>query len=257
MANGTPRLVVLPISPWSERARWALDHHGIRYELLVHVPFMGERRLRRLVGAGPTRATVPALLLPDQVLRESWEIVEYADRHGAASALIPTGRVEEVRQYNDLADRTMAAGRVLVTSALLASPAAQEESLPRAIPRWIRRGLRPLARHGTRWFARKYQLQLADGAAPTAALRATLLTLRQRLAQSSPHLLGEFSYADIVMASLLQGIAPVSDEYIRLGPAMRAVWTQPALAAEFSDLVAWRDELYARQRRRVADASPS
>ena len=57
------------------------------------------------------------------------------------------------------------------------------------------------------------------------------------------------------MASVLQGVAPVSGQYIRLGPATRGVWTQPALAAEFSDLIAWRDELYARQRRRESATS--
>ena len=40
MSNATPRLVFLSISPWSERARWALDHHGIDYELVAHVPLL-------------------------------------------------------------------------------------------------------------------------------------------------------------------------------------------------------------------------
>jgi glutathione S-transferase len=250
MADITPRLVVLPVSPWSERVRWALDHHGIPYEVVVHVPVVGERRLRRLVGAGAgaSRATAPALLLPGEVLRESWDIACYADRHGAATPLIPAHRAEEVRHYSDLADRTMAQGRLLVTAALLANPRALDETLPRDVPRWLRPWLRPFTRAGARWFARKYALGL-DEAAPLATLRATLVSLRQRLAESSPYLLGTFTYADIVMSGLLQAVAPVSDEYIRLGPATRAVWSQPTLAAEFTDLVAWRDALYTRHRR--------
>lgn len=114
MADTTPRLVVLPISPWSERVRWAFDHHRIPYELIVHVPVVGERRLRRLIGAGSSRATAPALLLPGEVLRESWDIVCYADRHGAATPLIPAQWVEQVRRYGDLADRTMAQGLSLI-----------------------------------------------------------------------------------------------------------------------------------------------
>jgi glutathione S-transferase len=54
------------------------------------------------------------------------------------------------------------------------------------------------------------------------------------------------------MASALQGVSAVADDYIPLGPATRAVWTQPELAAEFSDLVAWRDRLYERHRRQGA-----
>jgi glutathione S-transferase len=50
------------------------------------------------------------------------------------------------------------------------------------------------------------------------------------------------------MAVLLQAVAPVADRYIRLGPATRQVWSQPELAAEFADLIAWRDTLYERHR---------
>jgi glutathione S-transferase len=251
MADVTPRLVVLPISPWTERVRWALDHHGITYEVIVHVPVVGERRLRQLVGAGSGRATAPALLLPGEVIRESWDIVAHADRHGAAAPLIPAQHADEIRRYCDLADRTMGQARALVAAALLDSPAALDETLPRDVPRWLRPWLRPLTRRGARWFARKYELGL-DEAAPLAALRSALVSLRERLAKSSPYLLGSFTYADILMAGLLQAVAPVSNEYIRLGPATRAIWSRPALAADFTDLVAWRDALYARHRRPAA-----
>jgi glutathione S-transferase len=48
----------------------------------------------------------------------------------------------------------------------------------------------------------------------------------------------------------------VDDRYIRLGEASRKVWSHPDLAAEFADLVTFRDELYARHRsaRPVASA---
>ena len=58
-----------------------------------------------------------------------------------------------------------------------------------------------------------------------------------------------FSYADVIMASLLQGVAPVADRYIRLGPATRAAWTQLELARANADLIAWRDRLYEHHRR--------
>jgi glutathione S-transferase len=248
MADSTVRLVMLPISPFSERARWALDHHRIDYESIVHVPFIGERRLRRLVGTRQARVTAPALLLPDRVLTQSWDIAEYADAHGHSSRLLPADRMSDVQHYNDLADRTMEAGRALVTRALLASPAALEETLPPGVPRFLRPWLRPLSRYGARWFARKYELRLDEPAASIAAVRAALEILRAGLAQSPRYLLGSLSYADIVMAVSLQAVAPVPDRYIRLGPATRQVWSQPELAAEFADLITWRDALYERHR---------
>jgi glutathione S-transferase len=248
MVDAPARLVVLRPSPWSERARWVLDHHHIEYERVEHTPFLGERRLRRLVGAGQRRVTVPALLLPGRALTESWDIALYAERHGKGTALFPAERTLEVRRYNDLADRTMEAGRALVTRALLACPEAQLETLPPEVPRRVRSWLVPLTRLGTRWFARKYSLDLDDAVAQLETVRQTLLTLRADLAKSSPYLLGTFSYADVVTALLLQAVSPVANEYIWLGPASRRCWSQPALAAEFADLVAWRDLLYQRHR---------
>jgi glutathione S-transferase len=248
MVETPARLVVLRPSPWSERARWALDHHHVEYERIEHTPFLGERRLRRLIGSGRRRATVPALLLPDRALTESWDIAMFAERHGKGTPLIPAERLDEVRRYNELADRTMEAGRALVTRALLASPEAQLEALPPEVPRRVRRWLAPLTQLGTRWFAHKYSLDLSDAVAQIATVRSTLLGLRADLAKSSPYLLGTFSYADIVMALLLQAVDPVGDQYIRLGAASRRCWSQPALAAEFADLVAWRDLLYERHR---------
>lgn len=244
------RLVLLNVSPFSERARWALDHHEIAYTKIDHAPFLGERRLRRLVGPGKARATVPVLLTGEQTLTESWDIALYADRVGRGSKLVPPEHEAAIRRWNDLADDAMSAGRALVTAAMLASPEALEEGLPPNVPRAIRPLLRPFMRHGMKWFARKYGLRLddRDRRAAVAVTRSALEALRAALAKSSPYLLGSFSYADIVMATLLQGVSPVDGRYIRLSPATRRVWTQDELAAEFPDLVAWRDDLYARHR---------
>ena len=92
-----PRLVANTISPWSERARWALDHHGIAYRSVEHVPFIPERRLRRMLRAPQTRVTVPVLLHGTAVLTESWDIAVFADRVGTASPLIPREREPEVQ----------------------------------------------------------------------------------------------------------------------------------------------------------------
>lgn len=243
------RLVVLKVSPWSERAKWALDHHRLPYEIVEHAPFLGERRLRRLVGAGKERATVPVLVAGDQVLTDSWDIALYADRVGDRSPLIPPEREAEIRKWTDFADQTMAEGRALVVGAMLASPQALDEGLPPEVPEWIKPLLRPVGRYGTRWFARKYGLQLDERQTQVAALRAALETLRGALAKGSSYLIGSFSYADIAVASCLQGVSPVDDSYIPLGPATRKAWTLEDLATEFADLIAWRDRLYEQHRR--------
>jgi glutathione S-transferase len=188
------------------------------------------------------------LLAGGQALMESFEIACFADRHGRAEPLVPAPLAPELRELNALVERAMEQNRSLTTAALLADGAALEEALPRSVPASLRPLLRPFSRVGTRWFARKYALDLAERAEPLAVLARTLRHVRERYA-GRPYLFERFSYADILVCSLLQAISPVSDRYIRLGPAWRRAWTLPELAAEFSDLVSLRDELYARHRK--------
>lgn len=243
-----PTLVVLHVSPWSERARWAFDHHRLPYRRVDHQPVLGELRLRRLVGRRDGPATVPVLVDGELRLFDSWDIARHADDRGAGPKLFPAAHLPAIQRWNDLADAAMSQARCLVVAGMLADPAAMDESMPPAVPAWLRRLARPINRAGTQWFGRKYGVDLASTAAAVARVRETLATLRDELA-GRPHLLGDFTYADIVASTLLQGVAPVSDEYIRLGPATRRVWTQPELAAEFPDLVRWRDQLYRDHRR--------
>jgi glutathione S-transferase len=241
------KLVVLRYSPWSERARWALDHHAVPYELVQHEPFLGEPRLRRLVGNRTKRPTVPVLITEEAVLTDSWDIARYADGLGAHAKLFPADRAAEIRELASVADEAMASGRMLVVHSLLASNAALDEALPAFIPTFLRPLFRPFARYGTAWFGRKYGVNLADTETPRGVLRAALETFRQRLGGRA-YVLGSFSYADIVLCSLLQGIRPPETEHVRLRPATRAAWTQHDLAREFEDLLTWRDALYRTQR---------
>lgn len=247
--NATPQLVVLHVSPWSERARWALDHHGIAFREIQHAPFLGEGKLRKLVGPDQPRATVPVLIDGDTVITQSWDIAAHADRVGNGAQLLPDDRVADIRTWVDEIDGVSNHGRALVIRGMLGSAAALDEGLPPQIPGFIRPLLRPITRYGTRWFAKKYALQLDAVDEHRDALRTMLARVRARLGDGR-YLFGSFGYGDIATASFLQGMAPVDDRWLRLGPATRAVWTQPELASEFADLVGWRDALYRDHRGR-------
>lgn len=243
-----PTLVVLSVSPWSERARWVFDHHRLPYQRIDHTPVLGERRLRKLLGKREGPATVPVLLDGATVLTDSWAIANHADRLGTNTRLLPPEHLAEIRRWNDLADRTMAHGRALIVANLLASPEGLDESMPPGTPRLICWLSRPINRIGTKWFARKYGVDITDLAPHEAAIREGLAALRAGLGGAA-HLLGTFTYADIVMTNLLQAVTPVADELMKIGPATRRVWTHPALAREFADLVQWRDDIYRHHRR--------
>jgi glutathione S-transferase len=246
---GAAQLVVLHVSPWSERARWALDHHGIAFREIQHAPFLGERKLRKLVGPGPARATVPVLVDGEQVITQSWDIAAHADAIGNGAKLLPADRVAEIRAWVDELDAASNHGRALVIRGMLASSAALDEGLPPEVPGFMRPLLRPITRYGTRWFARKYALDLDAKGEHLQVLRSVLDRVRARLG-GGRYLFGSFGYADIASASFLQAVVPVDDRWLRLGPATRAVWTQPELAADYDDLVRWRDQLYRDHRKR-------
>src|SRR5262249_20816073 len=151
---------------------------------------------------------------------ESWDIALYADREGRGAALVPKDRERDVRKWTDFADETMAVGRAIVVAATLSTPGALDEGLPESIPGVVKVLSRPVSRYGTRWFARKYGLSLESAAEKVSHLRGALQTMRGAIA-GAPYVLGSFSYADIALATALQGIRPVDDRYLRIGPATR------------------------------------
>src|SRR4051812_46178482 len=94
----TALFIQLPYSPWSERARWALDHHHVPYRAVEHVPMVFEPGLRA-VTAALTRSgrrlfekiTVPMLIDEGKVYPDSVAIAEHAEQVGSGSPLVPEG----------------------------------------------------------------------------------------------------------------------------------------------------------------------
>ena len=241
----TLRVYGMSFSPYSEKARWALDHHGIAYEWHEHVPMIGERSLRKRVGGDRGTVSVPMAVEGDTVLRDSLSIAKHAERTGKGARLFINDAA--VATWAARSDEALGAARVLLLARTLADHEALRESLPSWMPRPLRRPATPLEARATRFLARKYGADAVDPEAATTKLREGLAAMR-RVLGSRVTILDGFSYADIAMAVVIQMISPVDDTYIPLGPARRRAWTEPALAGEFAELVAWRDAVYARRR---------
>ncbi|HEY1691685.1 MAG TPA: glutathione S-transferase N-terminal domain-containing protein [Polyangiaceae bacterium] len=242
----TLALYGMAYSPYSEKARWALDHHRVAYEWHEHVPMIGERRLRKVAGANGGKVSVPLAVDDGTVLRESLSIAKHAERVGKGARLFANEAA--VTTWAARSDEALDAGRALLLQRLLADRDALRESLPSWVPGALRGLSTPIAARGTRYLVRKYGTAGVDSAAATAKLRDVFGAMRKVLGSRSTILDG-FSYADIAMAVLIQMISPVAPEYVALGPARRRAWTEPELSSEYADLVAWRDALYAKRRR--------
>jgi glutathione S-transferase len=241
-----PELFVLSYSPWSEKARWALDHHGIDYRAHAYMPMLHEPWLRLRLKKFRGRVSVPTFLSSAGAFGDSFEIAREAERIGDAAKLFPTDDSDEISSWNDRSERALRSARVRVIARMGQVPRAEAEGLT-FLPSALRSPLRATARTAVNFLRKKYDVT-NDLEASQNVIRAELIATRNTLG-NKPYLLGELTYADIAMAVVLQAVHPVAKEFIRLGPAMREVWTNEELARDFADLIEWRDALYAKHRR--------
>ncbi len=242
-------LLAISYSPWSEKARWALDYHGVQYSEVEYAPIVGELALRKRLGTWRGSVSVPLLLKADGHIADSFEIARYAEDIGSNPvALFPEGRAEEVAAWNRRSEAALFAGRALVTSRVMRDPVARAEAMPRMSPTLARALRLPFTAFGAVYLRRKYKYG-SDEAPHQEALHKSLSALRDAMADGRPYLFGEaFSYADLTMACALQCVRPVTDEFIRLKSATRAAWVNEELATEFSSLIDWRDQVYETHR---------
>ncbi len=241
------RLFGISYSMWTVQARWALDHHVIRYHYTEHIPMITTPLLRLAAGKLTGNVSAPLLIAKGRVYEESWAIAAYADREGHREKLIPLDMVDEIRGWHDLCDVAKKSNRIIATDATAHNEDAKRENLPDLIPEFAKNVLTPLADLGVAYLGMKYDFRHAIIAEEKKKVREVLNQVRKGLA-GKPYIYDHFTYADITAAATLQFIRPVSDKYIPLKPAMRDTFTQNDLATEFADLIEWRDKLYADKR---------
>jgi glutathione S-transferase len=236
-------LLGLHYSPWTHRARWALDHCGIRYQYSEFLPGVGEPWLRLRMRRFRGLAQVPVLFADGAVVAGSQAIARYA---AGCVGGAPLGDFAACAHWEALSDAAGAEARMQVTSRLLASPRAQEEALDGVVPRALQPAFRWLSRGVMRALQKKYGTLARAGALRELLQAASAQLTNQR------HLLGTFSYADIAVASTLQ-----LHEHIAVSqPATRAAWTWPEIERDHPVLVAWRARLLAETNPRLARHVP-
>lgn len=249
----TALLYGIGYSPWTAKARWALDHHAFPYKYREHVLIFGMPELRWRTGRWTGGLTVPALVVRDpqgrrEVLMDSWAIARRAEEQGQGTRLFPEAHLAAIERYNALSEQATDAVRTLLMDRLLADRAAKAEVLPHGIPGPLRGALAGMAGMGVSYVRREFNLGPDASARARETLRAAYAELRRELGACGGRYLlgGGLTYADVAMAVALQGLEPHAS--VRMGPAYRRCWGDPALRDEFADLVAWRDRLYADHR---------
>ncbi|MBT8493280.1 MAG: glutathione S-transferase, partial [Deltaproteobacteria bacterium] len=228
-----PTLYGISYSPWSERARWALDHHGIEYRARDYVAMLSEPLLRLRTRAFTGKMTAPVLLTADGVIRDSVEIARWADRQGRSVPLFPAGHEAAVDGWIERSNRLLEAGRALSTQRTRADEEALASMVP--APKKLRKRLLFVGKLGALYLARKYDFEGLPREQLLVSLRKELDALRDGL-DGKAHLIGdELSFADISCACALQFVEPVDDQWIKLGYHARRTMCSPAMAREYSD----------------------
>jgi glutathione S-transferase len=253
-------LIGLPYSPWTEKARWALEVRGVPFAFRQYQPLLGEPELRLKLRRWTGGVSVPLLTDPDgHVHGDSEAIARWADTQGGPPTLFPAKHESAIQDAIALSERALAAGRALSLAATLAN----EDALRELVPKALRKPLGPLAvglgRAGVKRTLRKYGAAGVDAGVHAAELAAALAGLRAAIARapagSSPRTLcGPFTFADIAAAQVLGFVSPPAFG-IRIGRASRESFTRRELLVPYADLIQWRDALYAAYRPRTDTAA--
>ncbi len=242
-------LLGIPYSPWSEKARWALDARQVPYTYRVYAPLVGEPALRMKLRQWTGPVSVPALTDDEgHTIADSANIARWADGRGSGPVLFPPELDAEIAHFVALSERGLEAGRALSLARML----RDRQALAEMVPRNVRAAIGPVASavgmFGVRRTLRKYGSAKASRESLEQTLTEVLDALRAALAkapEASPvkTVLGRFTFADVAMAQVLVFVQPPAVG-LRIGAASRRNYTDPPMAERYADLVEWRDDLY-------------
>ena len=100
MLSVTPQLIGIYYSPWTEKARWSLDHHAMPYRYEEHLLLFGMPGLRLRTGHLTGPLTVPAYCDGKLALTDSWEIARHSDLQSSREKLFPEESLAEIKKFN-------------------------------------------------------------------------------------------------------------------------------------------------------------
>ena len=237
-------------SPWTVKAKWALDYCKVPYTYHEHLMIFGMPHLRCKMRRPFGDLNLPAMVAGNERLDDSFKIAKYAHRQKPEIGLFPNGSDARIAEINALSERALSAGRaILLYNYFGKGPfykseikAARLASLPKFIPAPLKVAALPLVTLALDYVRKGFATTARPRANHRAVLRGCLLEMRVLL-NGRKTVLDTFSYADLALAVVLQFASPADTRFIPLSKALRTIWGDVELAREFADLVQWRDEL--------------
>lgn len=209
MAHLKPRLITFGISHFCEKARWALDWHGITYEEIGWPPGWHLVLAKR---CGARASTLPIVLDGKTVIQGSGAIIDWAESKSKnpKRSLAPDGNRTEAQEIERRADevigvhvRRLAYAETLPSCSHLVKPALLLRTS--VSHRLIGNFMWPITR---RIMMRTFDIRAGAAIESRSTLEAELDWLDSKLTNGRPYLVGDrFSRVDLTVASLLAAFA--------------------------------------------------
>jgi glutathione S-transferase len=249
---GAPLLWHIPLSHFSEKVRWALDHKGIAHRRRV----LGADYLLRTWRA-TGRGTLPILFLDGRPIGDSTRIIGALEERYPAPALYPhdAGARQRALALEDYFDEQLgpALRAAMVTPLFRHDADLALRTLTTGMPEKAYKTLRPLVRIFPAFYRFRHKIGDANLEADRATVAAALDRIEQER-QGRPYLVGDaFTVADLTAAAMLSPLAqPPEIQYplrVELPPYLReyrdAVMRHPAAQ--------WTLDVYRQHRGRSAE----
>ncbi len=200
-----PILITFGISHYCEKARWALDWHGVAYDEVSWPPVVHMVLARRMGAKG---TTVPIFLVGDALIQDSSRIIDWAEQNsvGQRPLLAPQGDLNKAKMIEQRVNDVVA---VQVRRHLYAETISHHDQTVKPAffmntapsHRLLGNLLWPVTRQTIR---RMYDAATASAPDSRAKLESELDWLDAMLADGRRFLVGDhFSRVDLTVASLL------------------------------------------------------
>jgi glutathione S-transferase len=229
-----PTLYVFAISHYCEKARWALDHFGLPYQLHHTMPGMNRRIAKKF---GSSAGSLPFLQVGDELITGSSSIIDWGEQHRKADRPSLTGaKPEQVSAIEKRLDEVTGVHIrcYYYSDALISDPASVRPIFAQDLPfiakisvilGWSK--IVPL-------MIKSMNLGPAQGLQSRDILIGELDWLDGLLSDGRPYLTGDvFTRADVTAASLLAPLINPTQH-----PTYAALNLPPTLAATTID---WRN----------------
>ena len=211
------RLVTIPISPYCEKARWALERAALAYREERHVQGVS---IVAALRAGRS-LTTPVLVAPEGVFGESEDIVRYADRGLPEADRLFPGDPAALADAEELSRRLDTEfgpqTRRIAYAGLFPAKGVMLEMNNQGVPDWEARLLRATWPVATRAVSVRIGLGSTPVAEDEQQVRRVLDEVAERLGDGRSYLSGErFTVADLTFASLAAPVVAPREYGVRL-----------------------------------------